>query len=393
MRLAVVGGGPAGLFAAETAALAGAEVVVFEAKPTPARKLLVAGYGGLNLTHGEPLEDFIGRYRGPGLPEWFGGLIRGFPPAALRAWAEGLGVPTFEQRTGRVYPVAMKAAPLVRAWMARLRGLGVSIEKGGRVTDLACVASGVRLEWADGGEGVFDAVVLALGGASWRRTGSDGGWVPMLAAHGIRVHPFLPANCGWECGWPPELVPEIEGRPLKNIAASAGGRTVRGEIMLTRYGIEGGAVYQLGPELRAMTAPEIVIDLKPETSVEVLMRKMESVRSDFLVAAAERWKLSPQARALVGRFGRADTLGQCAASVKALRLGLSGLRPIDEAISSAGGVAWSEIDAGLMLRELPGVHVAGEMIDWEAPTGGYLIQACFATGRHAALAALQRCGG
>lgn len=385
--VAVVGGGPAGLFAAETAARAGAEVVVYEGQRSPARKLLVAGYGGLNLTHGEALEDFIRRYSGPGLPGWFAGMIKDFPPAALRAWAAELGIETFEQRTGRVYPRQMKAAPLARAWLQGLHKLGVRMEKNHRLTDLDSHADGVRLAFADGGETRADAVVLALGGASWKRTGSDGGWVTLLEGKGVRVNPLVAANIGWECPWPVEMAAEIEGKPLKNIAASAGCRTVRGELMLTRYGIEGGAIYQLGPDLRAMPEPLIRIDLKPESPPEVLRRKMESARGDLLVAAGGRWKLSTQAVHLLAHYGSLGSLDALIASVKDLAIPLQGARPIDEAISSAGGVAWEGIDDRLMLRALPGVHVAGEMIDWEAPTGGYLIQACFATGRRAGQAA------
>ncbi len=386
-RIAVVGGGPAGLFAAETAARAGASVAVYDASRSVARKLLVAGYGGLNLTHGEPLEDFIGRYRGPDLPPWFADMIRIFPPTALRDWAADLGIETFEQRTGRVYPKLLKAAPLVRAWLTRLRDeLGVKILPKQRLTALQATPPAVSFDHDE--PRTFDAVILALGGASWPRTGSDAGWISLLESHGIRVAPFQPANCGWEADWPADLIPALEGRPLKNIAATAGGRTVRGELMLTRYGIEGGVIYQLGPELRAMEKPKIVIDLKPETSVDTLVRKMESVRRDFLSAAATRWKLPPQSCELLGRHGPYESAASLAGVVKALPVSLTGPRPIAEAISSAGGVAWRELNDQLMLVKLPGVFLAGEMIDWEAPTGGYLIQACFATGRRAAEGAL-----
>lgn len=384
-RIAVVGGGPAGLFAAETAARSGASVSVFDASRAVAKKLLVAGYGGLNLTHGEPLDSFVTRYRGPDLPPWFADMIRAFPPAALRDWAAGLGVETFEQRTGRVYPKLMKAAPLVRAWLARLRELGVVFHPRHALTG---IAEGPRLAFNDGELRTFDAVILALGGASWTRTGSTGQWRSVLEQAGINVSAFQPANCGWEAGWPDELIPRIEGLPLKNITATANGRTVRGELMLTRYGLEGGAIYQLGPDLRAMDEPTIVIDLKPESTVDTLVRKMESVPRDYLAAAPERWKLNPHTCALLEFHGPYPDARALAETVKALAIPLSGPRPIDEAISSAGGIAWSELDEHLMLRQLPGVFAAGEMIDWEAPTGGYLIQACFASGKHAAEGAM-----
>ncbi|MCU0794802.1 MAG: TIGR03862 family flavoprotein [Akkermansiaceae bacterium] len=379
-RVAIVGAGPAGLFAAESAARAGADVVVYEAQRGPARKFLVAGYGGLNLTHGEDLEDFIGRYSGPGLPGFFADIIRDFPPAALRAWAADLGIETFEQRTGRVYPRAMKAAPLVRAWLARLGEIGIRLEKGKRLRSLDPSHGQVRLEFTDDSQTDADAVVLALGGGSWKRTGSDGSWAAMLGAMGIMVNPLVPANVGWECPWPEALAERIEGKPLKNLTARATGTEIRGEIMLTRYGMEGGLIYQLGPELRRMMEPAVFLDLKPDSPPEVLIRKMESVRGDFLHATADRWKLAPQAIELLRNFGHHHRLDALVASVKSLRIPMQKPRPIDEAISSAGGVAWEEITPSLMLRSLPGVYLAGEMIDWEAPTGGYLIQACFATG-------------
>ncbi|GAA5483312.1 NAD(P)/FAD-dependent oxidoreductase [Haloferula sargassicola] len=382
--IAVVGGGPAGLFAAETAARAGASVTVFDASRSVARKLLVAGYGGLNLTHGEPIGKFISRYRGPDLPSWFGEMIGEFAPDALRQWAADLGIETFEQRTGRVYPRVMKAAPLVRAWLRRLHELGVTIEVRHRLTD---IAPGPTLTFHDGPALRFDAAILALGGASWPRTGSDASWISLLQKHGIRITPFQPANCGWEVDWPEDLVSEIEGRPLKNLAATAGGRTVRGELMLTRYGLEGGAIYQLGPELRALAAPVLSVDFKPETSLDVLVRKMESVPRDFLEAASVRWKLPPQTCALLRLLGPSGSALDLARTVKSYPIPLLGPRPIAEAISSAGGVAWTELDENLRLHKLPGIHLAGEMIDWEAPTGGYLIQACFATGRRAAIGA------
>ncbi|MBB5351167.1 hypothetical protein HNR46_001401 [Haloferula luteola] len=385
-RIAIVGGGPAGLFAAETAAREGAKVSVYDASRSVARKLLVAGYGGLNLTHGEPLERFITRYQGPQLPDGFGKMITQFPPSSLRDWATDLGIETFEQRTGRVYPKLMKAAPLVRAWLARLRELEVSLNVHHRLTHLG---PGPTLNFENGTHEAFNACILALGGASWPRTGSDAHWIPMLESHGVRVTPFEPANCGWEVDWPADSIPQLEGLPLKNLAARAGATDVRGELMLTRYGLEGGAIYQLGPALRSMELPRLIIDLKPEVPLEVLVRKMESVRRDFLEAGSQRWKLSPQASELLRLHGPYSSVLHLAQTAKALPISLTRPRPIAEAISSAGGVAWTEIDDHLMLHRLPGVFVAGEMIDWEAPTGGYLIQACFATGFQAAQGALK----
>lgn len=371
MNLAVIGGGPAGLRAAEMAATAGAAVTLFDAKPSVGRKLLVAGRGGLNLTHGEDFARFVFRYTGPGQPDGFWeNLLASFTPADLREWAAGMGIETFEQRTGRVYPKEMKAAPLLRRWVERLRGLGVTFEMKHRWTGLN-PGPPHELEFAvDEERRTFtaDAVILALGGASWPVTGSDGTWTALLESLGIGVNPLAPANCGWETPWPAEVLALAEGQPLKNLVVRAGDHEATGELMVTAYGLEGGALYQLGAALRAMPEPEIHIDFKPTFTVEELARKGS-------------WKLSPAAEAIL-RCGVSSniSLHDLAARAKACPVAFTGPRPIAEAISSAGGVRWEELDANLMLKKLPGVFVAGEMIDWEAPTGGYLMQGCFATG-------------
>ncbi len=389
-HIAIIGGGPAGLRAAEVCAGRGARVSVFDRKRSVGRKLLVAGYGGLNLTHGEALDHFLTRYRGPDLPAGFPEAIRRFPPQALRRWAADLGIETFEQRTGRVYPKEMKAAPLLRRWIERLRGQGVTFHVDHALTSLS---AGPRAGFNGGEPRAFDTLILALGGASWSRTGSDGRWTSLLEEQGIRITPWMPANCGWEIAWPSHLIPAIEGQPLKNLSARAGDMEVRGEVMLTRYGVEAGAIYQLGPALRQMERPVIELDLKPEVSLERLFRKMESARRNVAVAARERLRLTEAATLLLEHFhGPFDTSEAFCRAVKALTLPVERPRPIDEAISSAGGIAWPELDDGLMLHRLPGIHACGEMIDWEAPTGGYLIQGCFATATHAAESALRRLG-
>lgn len=390
-HIAIVGGGPAGLRAAEACAAGGAKVEVFEAKRSVGRKLLVAGYGGLNITHGEDLEEFVTRYSGQDLPtEHFSQIIRSFSPKDLRNWAAQLGIETFEQRTGRVYPKEMKAAPLLRRWVERLRKQGVTFHVDQSLTGLSS-AEKVSLSFNGDAPQQFEAAVLALGGASWSRTGSDGRWITLLEDHGIAVTPLESANCGWEADLPEDIRSGIEGQPLKNLAVSAGPVTVHGELMPTRYGFEGGAIYQLGPILRAIPHPAIEIDLKPEVPVENLQRKMESVRRHLPENASTRLKLSEPALLLLehfaGPFGSVSGLCQ---TVKALTIPLTGPRPIDEAISSAGGIAWTELDDFLQLRRLPGVFACGEMVDWEAPTGGYLIQACFATATHAARGALKK---
>ena len=373
----------------------GASVTLYDAKPSVGRKFLVAGRGGLNLTHAEPREDFATRYTGPGQPpESWAKLLAECDADALRQWALELGVETFAATSGRVYPRELKAAPLLRRWVHRLREAGVHFVLRHRWAGLRAGARW-QLDFQAGGEArssEADAVILALGGGSWPETGSDGGWVSALEKLGVSVAPLRPANCGWEISWPPDVLAQAEGLPLKNIRARVGDATAAGELLVTKYGLEGGAIYQLGPALRALPKPEIVIDFKPAHTVEQLVRKLGNCPRNFLAEARSRWKLSDAACAILenlpGRtpFTSAEAL---AATVKGCTLRLTGPRPLSEAISSAGGVRWSELDASLMVCRLPGVFVAGEMIDWEAPTGGYLMQGCFATGTRAARGALE----
>ncbi len=386
-QIAVIGGGPAGLRAAELCGAAGIQVTLFDAKPFVGRKLLVAGKGGLNLTHGEPVELFSKRYAGAAQPSavW-GELLADFDSKALRDWAAGLGVETFQATSGRVYPTALKAAPMLRRWVERLRESGVRFAMNHRWVGLEKGAPH-RLLFENGQSVMADGVIFALGGGSWGRTGSDGGWTALFEKLGVAVHPLVPANCGWEHEWTPEILAVAEGKPLKNLHVRAGESAAIGELMLTRYGLEGGAIYQLGSALRAMSEPAIVIDFKPTFSRSQLVAKMQSVRRDFLVEARVRWKLGEAACAILARKQFAD-VDALAGEVKHCVIRLAGPRPLDEAISSAGGVCWSEMDEALMLKQLPGIFVAGEMIDWEAPTGGYLMQGCFATGTRAAQSAV-----
>ncbi len=397
--IVIIGGGPAGLRAAEVAAAGGASVTLFDAKPSVGRKFLVAGRGGLNLTHTEPSAPFTARYTGPGQPDdLWASLLADFDAEALRRWAAELGVETFAATSGRVYPREMKAAPLLRRWVQRLRAAGVKFALRHRWTGLRPGPRGSVDFVAENGPATFeaDAVVLALGGGSWPETGSDGGWIPVLDSLGVAVAPLESANCGWEVAWPPAVLAAAEGKPIKNITARAGGITAVGELLVTRYGLEGGVIYQLGAALRAMAEPELVIDFKPSHTVGQLVKKLGTARRDFLVEARSRWRLCDAAFALLGNipgqgeFASAEAL---AATVKQCAVRLIGPRPLAEAISSAGGVRWIELDASLMVRRLPGVFVAGEMIDWEAPTGGYLMQGSFATGTRAARGALGWRGG
>ena len=385
-RLSIIGGGPAGLRAAEVASQRGAEVTLYDAKPSVGRKFLVAGKGGLNLTHGEAMEKFVTRYSGPDQPNGFWEqLIGSFSPADLRQWAADLGVETFQATSGRVYPKALKAAPLLRRWIARLKEQGVRFEMNHRLIQLE-PRTPFTLRFENGNTHESDAVLLAMGGASWPQTGSDGKWMEWFTQLGIGTHPLASANCGWEHNWPEEIIPIIEGQPLKNLHVRAGDHLAIGELMLTRYGLEGGAIYQLGATLRAMESPAIAIDFKPTFSHEQLVAKMESVKRDLLKEARVRWKLGDAAHALLSLRSYPD-ITTLASEVKHHIIPLTRPRPIDEVISSAGGVCWNEIDGNLMLRKFPGLFVAGEMIDWEAPTGGYLMQGCFASATHAATSA------
>jgi uncharacterized flavoprotein (TIGR03862 family) len=403
-RIAVVGGGPAGLFAAETLAMQGVQVDLYDAMPSVGRKFLVAGRGGLNLTHGEPMETFRTRYRGPEMPEdcWVDWLTD-FSPQEIRNWAAGLGIETFQASSGRVYPKEMKAAPLLRRWVDRLRGLQVRFHMLHRLCKIENDPL-LRLHFKknagkDSAENMLDlfyvdspdAVILALGGASWPITGSNGAWTSLLDHLGVNVPPLVAANCGWELEWPADLLDKIEGLPLKNCRASADGEYASGELMITRYGLEGGIIYTLGAALRRMQEPVIEIDLKPSAEIPELLRKMESVKRNLIAESRTRWRLSEQAHALLvwqAELRGIEDPARLAELVKHFPLSLRGPRPIAEAISSAGGIAWRDLTKSLSLQGAPAIFFAGEMIDWEAPTGGYLMQGCFATGRRAARSAM-----
>jgi uncharacterized flavoprotein (TIGR03862 family) len=300
-----------------------------------------------------------------------------------------MDVGTFVQKSGRVYPKALKAAPLLRRWVQQLRQQGVELKMQHRLSKLS--PGSAEFETPDGPVTIdCDAIILAMGGGSWPQTGSDGDWVATLQNAGVEVAPLSAANCGWEIAWPEEVIPLVEGQPLKNVVASVDGEMAPGELMLTRYGLEGGPVYQLGPALRAMSAPAIHLDFKPTFTAAQLVAKMESVKKNFLKESQYRWKLSDPMRAILDHFhGPFHSAEELAKHAKTCLVPLQQPRPLVEAISSAGGVTWSELNEHLMIKALPGVFVAGEMIDWEAPTGGYLLQGCFASGTLAAEAALE----
>jgi len=387
-RIAVIGGGPAGLIAAERLSKAGLAVDVFDAMPSVGRKLLMAGRGGLNLTHSEPLDRFVTRY-GPAAA-LFANLLARFTPADLREWCGGLGVPTFVGSSGRVFPESFKASLLLRAWLRRLDAQGVRFHL--RHRWLGWSAEG-DLIFGTGGERIAvarpAAVILALGGASWPRLGSDGAWADILRARGVEVTPFRPSNSGFDVPWSPGFQERAEGQPLKRLAVTFAGRTVRGELVVTRTGLEGGAIYALSSLLRATIEQSgralVSLDLKPDLTEGELRDRLSRVAAGESLANRLRKGagLPPPVGALLREFRTPQELAHpasLAAGLKALPVPLTGVRGLDRAISSAGGIRLDELDEKLMLRRMPGVFAAGEMLDWEAPTGGYLLQGCFASG-------------
>ncbi|GAB3638558.1 NAD(P)/FAD-dependent oxidoreductase [Hymenobacter arcticus] len=383
--VAVVGGGPAGLLAAQRLAEAGYRVRVFEQKTTVGRKFLVAGHGGFNLTNGEDTAAFAARYGAQG--DFFGQLLAGFSPADLRSWAADLGITTFVGSSGRVFPEAQHTpADLLRSWLRRLSELGVALHTRHRWLGFAG-ENGLRFaDEKTGREFTLEpaVTVLALGGASWPQTGSDGHWTPLLAAVGVPSQPWQPANCGAEVAWSAFFKEKVGRAPLKNIALSCGGHTVRGEIMLTDYGLEGTPVYALTPAVRAALAAggpaTLHLNLKPDLPPAELARRLAQRRAGTSLPAflASALHLKPPVPTLLRELAPAP--GELLAALTALPIPVAGLRSLAEAISSAGGVPFEEVDEHLMLRRRPGTFVAGEMLDWEAPTGGYLLQGCFSTG-------------
>ncbi|WP_271614351.1 NAD(P)/FAD-dependent oxidoreductase [Bradyrhizobium sp. CCBAU 51627] len=389
--VAVIGAGPAGLMAAEVLASGGAHVTIYDAMPSAGRKFLMAGRGGLNLTHSEPLADFLTRYReaAPRLRR----AVEAFPPDALRDWSAALGQPTFIGSSGRVFPKTFKASPLLRAWLRRLDASGVQFALRHRWTGWDETGR-LQFQTPDGPRAIAaNATVLALGGASWPRLGSDGAWVDLLAAKGIAISKLRPANSGFTVAWSEVFRDRFEGQPLKGVALTVAAHTVRGEAMITRSGIEGGAIYALSAELReavlGLGQATLTIALRPDLDTDGLTTRLSGTRgkqslANFLRKAAQ---LSPVGIGLMqetaiasGRPLASFSPAELADLVNAVPVQLTGIAPIERAISTAGGIGFEELDEHFMLRKLPGVFAAGEMLDWEAPTGGYLLQASFATG-------------
>ena len=403
LAAAVIGGGPAGLMAAEVLAEAGCTVELFDAMPSVGRKFLLAGKGGLNLTHGEPLPAFTQRYgaRAPQVARW----LEALSPSALRDWAAALGIPTFVGSSGRVFPQDLKAAPLLRAWLHRLRERGVVFHMRHRWLGWN-EAGALRLVSPLGERAIAArATVLALGGASWQRLGSDGAWVPWLRDEGVDVAPLRPANCGFEIqrpdgtpGWSAHLRQHFGGAPIKPVALRCEGFERQGEFVLSDYGVEGSLVYAASALLRDAIARDgratLTLDLLPAFGAERVAREVAHPRGSRSLSShlKSRLGLAGAKMALLHELLAPAALAdpaRLAAAIKALPLTLTAARPIIEAISSAGGVRLEALDPQLMLRERPGVFCAGEMLDWEAPTGGYLLQACLASGRVAGRGAMQ----
>jgi len=399
-RTAVIGGGPAGLMAAEVLSAAGVAVTVYDRMPSVGRKFLMAGRGGLNLTHSEPLEGFLARYGAARVR--LGPLVEAFTPADLIAWAQGLGQETHIGSSGRVFPTSHKASPLLRAWLRRLEAQGVQVRT--RHDWLGWDAGGaLRFQTPDGEVAATpDATVLALGGASWPKLGATGDWTEILAKDGAALVALRPSNVGFEAAWSEVFRDRFHGQPLKNVGVSFEGQAARGDAMITREGIEGGAIYALSAPLRdaivATGSAVLEIDLRPDQSIGQLTARLAIPRggqstTNFLRKAAH---LSPVEINLLREAHGVElalTAGGLARAIKAAPIALTATRPVDRAISTAGGVALGDVDDDLMIRIRTNVFVAGEMLDWEAPTGGYLLQACFATGVAAARGALKRLAG
>ncbi|XUY28504.1 TIGR03862 family flavoprotein [Agrobacterium sp. rho-8.1] len=388
-QVAIIGGGPAGLMAAEVLSAAGLAVTVFEAMPTVARKFLMAGKSGLNLTHAEDYRDFVTRFGKA--RDLLSPALDGFRPDELRSWALSLGQETFTGTSGRVFPVTMKGSPLLRAWLAKLQQQGVDIKTRHRWTGFEDDA--LTFDTPNGRIVITaDAVLLALGGASWPKLGSNAAWVPWLAQKGIDIDGFRPANCGFDVGWSYHFSDRCAGEPVKSVAASSRAGRFEGEFVVTRYGIEGSLIYAhsacLRDALEKGEQPSLIVDLAPGRSEDRLSSALTThSRKDSLSNKLRKAAgLSPIKVALLrecvpGVSAMSPT--EIAEQIKALRISIVATRPIEEAISSAGGIALNGIDARYMLKSMPGVFVAGEMLDWEAPTGGYLLTACFATGKAA----------
>ena len=394
-RVAIIGGGPSGLMAAEVLSREGVTVTVYDAMPSVGRKFLLAGVGGMNITHSEPKADFLGRYREREneVAAW----LQDFDADILREWVHGLGVETFVGSSGKVFPREMTAAPLLRVWLTRLREAGVQFRVRHRWLGWGDQGA-LRFATPDGElEARHDAVLLALGGGSWKKLGSDGSWLPLLAERGVAVRDLLPANCGFDCNWSSHFADKFAGEPLKSVLlefTDLAGHTVRktGECVVTRHGVEGNLIYAFSAPIRdsllANGSATVYLDLLPQKNAEQVVAEVKHPRGSRSLSSHLQSRLNLKGvragllRECLSKEAFND-MQQLAAAIKRLPLTMHATRPIDEAISTAGGVRLEALDARLMLKDMPGVFCAGEMLDWEAPTGGYLLTACLASGRAA----------
>jgi len=382
----IIGAGPAGLMAAETIADAGFSVVIADAKPSFGRKFLMAGKSGLNLTKHEPLEQFLSHYE----DDWIKPIVSDFSPTYVSDWARGLGQEVFTGSSNRVFPKTMKASPLLRAWLNRLRSKGVSFQTRYRWIDWN---NGAVFETPQGRKNVeAKIVVIACGGSSWARLGSDGKWASILLKMGVQTTPFQPINMGFDVAWSAHMKPYF-GQPVKPLRLKAGNTSVRGEIVLSNTGIEGGGIYTLSKHLR--NGASLELDLAPDVSAKDLAQKItkQSPKASRANLLRKALKLSPTKLALINECARDAKGDDLVWAVKSLRIPLLKPRPMDEAISTSGGVPYDALTSDLMLKHQDGVFCAGEMLDWDAPTGGYLITACLATGHRAGLGAVAHLRG
>lgn len=390
-KIAIIGGGPAGLMGAETLAQLGYHVTIYDGMASLGRKFLLAGRGGLNLTHSEPIDTFVTRY---GEAEsWMSHMLTSFPPEKLRTWAQGLGQEIFTGTSGRVFPKSMKSSPILRAWLARLETLGVHIVRGAKWQGWN-EDGALMFAHSDGSQSSVqaDATLLAMGGASWSKLGSDGAWVPLLQSKNVAITPLQASNCGITINWTALMADRFAGIPLKAVGLTCGDMTARGDIVITRTGLEGGAIYALSSALRAglnSGTCQLSVDLRPDIEVRDLALKLVKAKAGQSLSSALKGqaRLSPAAIGIMREAcdnNLPTTAMGLAHLIKNVTITVTGLSPIDRAISSAGGIAHASLTEGLMLKAVPGVFAAGEMLDWDGPTGGYLLQACFASGKHAA---------
>jgi len=392
-HIAIIGAGPAGLMAAEAALAQGARVDIYDAMPSAGRKFLMAGKSGLNITHSEDEAQFRQRYDAPDAR--LAAMVEAFGPSQIVMWMAGLGIEAHLGSSGRVFPIGMKASPLLRRWLARLGEAGAELHTRHRWTGWNSTGALTFANMTGGVTVEADAVILALGGASWKRLGSDGAWADLLAKRGVALDAFAPSNCGFVADWSARMAAQ-EGAPVKGVSLSAHGQTVRGDFIITKTGIESGAVYPLASALRRDLAKKrraiLTIDLLPETDEALLTARLaaQHPKDSFSNRLRKAARIDGAKAALlfeVTKGAPPRAAADLARLLKALPLTLTGTAPMDTAISTAGGVSWDALDEGLMLKALPGVYCSGEMIAWDAPTGGYLLTACLATGRVAGRAA------